>query len=92
MSKLALFGGEKTVTYNGTEMFDWPIITDEDREAILDCLNKRAMSGTDITKAFEKDWAKEYGYSFEVCYWRKCWNIRGAIIDILEMDINNDAE
>ena len=64
MSKLAIFGGEKTVTYNGTEMFDWPIITDEDRAAVLDCLNKRAMSGTDITKAFEKDWCEWIGSKY----------------------------
>ena len=58
------------------------------------CIKRNAYSESikPLVKAFEKDWAKEYGYSFEVCYWRKCWNIRGAIIDILEMDINNDAE
>lgn len=58
------------------------------------CIKRNAYSESikPLVKAFEKDWAKEYGYSFEVCYWRKCWNIRGAIIDILEMDIDNDVE
>lgn len=25
-------------------------------------------------------------YPFEVCYWRKCWNVRGEILDIVGVE------
>lgn len=61
MSELALFGGTKAVTYTGDDMFAWPIITKEDEDAALDVIRKKAMSGTDITKEFEKDFCKWTG-------------------------------
>ena len=64
MSKLALFGGEPAITYKGTELFDWPIVTKEDEEAVLDTLRKRKMSGTDITMEFEKQWAEWSGVKY----------------------------
>ena len=30
-------------------------------------------------KVFNQDWDKNQKYNFEVCYWRKCWNIRNDI-------------
>ena len=35
-------------------------------------------------KRFEDDWDKEHKYDFDVCYWRKCWNARGAIIGSID--------
>lgn len=75
MSKLALFGGEPTVTYVGTgkndgsDMFNWPIVTDEDRDAVLEVINHGAMSGTDITKEFEKEFCEWTGakYALGTC-------------------------
>lgn len=34
-------------------------------------------------KQFEEDWIKKYNLNYEVCYWRKCWNIRSRIFDVL---------
>lgn len=34
-------------------------------------------------KVFNKDWDKELRWDFEICYWRKCWGLRGDILDIL---------
>lgn len=31
-------------------------------------------------KAFEEEWCR---CNFEICYWRKCWNIRSRIFDVL---------
>ncbi|MBQ9986337.1 MAG: DegT/DnrJ/EryC1/StrS family aminotransferase [Oscillospiraceae bacterium] len=70
MSELALFGGKPAVTYVGTDktdgsdMFKWPIVTDEDREAVLDVLNKGSMSGTDVTKEFEKEFCEWVGAKY----------------------------
>ncbi len=32
---------------------------------------------------FEEEWEKEYRFNFEVCYWRKCWNVRHRILDVI---------
>jgi dTDP-4-amino-4,6-dideoxygalactose transaminase len=36
-------------------MFTWPIITQEDEDAVLEVLRRGAMSGTDVTHKFEED-------------------------------------
>ena len=60
-SPLALLGGPKSVTLPTGDMFDWPIITEEDEAAVLEVLRARAMSGTDITMQFEKEFAEWMG-------------------------------
>lgn len=30
------------------------------------------------------NWEDEYGYDWELMYWRKCWNVRSIIFDILD--------
>ena len=64
MSELALFGGPKAVTLDAGDMFTWPIITKEDEDAVMDVLRNRAMSGTDITMKFEKEFAKWMGVNY----------------------------
>lgn len=33
---------------------------------------------------FDNDeWRKQRGYDLEVAYWRKCWNVRHIILDVL---------
>ncbi|HHV96543.1 MAG TPA: DegT/DnrJ/EryC1/StrS family aminotransferase [Clostridiaceae bacterium] len=62
--KLAIFGGPKAVQCDPGDMFVWPIITKEDEEAVLDVLRRRAMSGTDITIQFEKEFAQWQGTKY----------------------------
>ncbi len=57
MTSLALLGGAKTVQSEPGDMFHWPIITEEDEAAALDVLRRGAMSDTDVTKEFEKEFA-----------------------------------
>lgn len=70
MSELALFGGPKAVTYVGTgkrdgsDLFAWPIVTKEDEDAVLEVIRNGAMSGTDITKEFEKDYCAWVGSKY----------------------------
>lgn len=61
MSELAIFGGPTAVTKDPGDLFTWPIITREDEEAVLDVLHRGAMSGTDVTREFEKEFAKWQG-------------------------------
>lgn len=58
MSKLALLGGEKSVTIDEPqEMFDWPIINKAMEDATLKILRERTASGIDISKEFERGFA-----------------------------------
>ena len=43
---------------------------------------------------FDEFATNEYkdGYYYDVCYWRKCWNIREMIFDILDADRNSLSE
>ncbi|NLJ36345.1 MAG: DegT/DnrJ/EryC1/StrS family aminotransferase [candidate division WS1 bacterium] len=54
-AQLALLGGPKAVTKDPGDMFTWPIITQEDEDAVLEVLRRGAMSGTDVTHKFEED-------------------------------------
>ena len=70
MSELALFGGPKAITYKGTgkhdgsDVFAWPIITQEDENAILEVLRRGGMSGIDVTQKFEKEFAEWVGSKY----------------------------
>jgi len=63
-SKLALLGGAKTVAIDVGDMFDWPIITEEDEQAVLGVLRARKMSGLDISKQFEAEFAQWCGCKY----------------------------
>lgn len=43
-------------------------------------------------KKFEHIWDTEHKYDFEICYWRKCWNVRGEILHALGAYSDNDYE
>ncbi|NIA13303.1 MAG: hypothetical protein GWP08_04425 [Nitrospiraceae bacterium] len=58
--KLALLGGPKAVMVDSANTFRWPIITEEDEAAVLEVLRSGDMSGTDVTKAFEEDFARYF--------------------------------
>jgi len=59
--KLALFGGPKAAPTNPQALIAWPLITREDEEAVLDVLRSGNMSGTDISKQFEKEFGAWIG-------------------------------
>lgn len=62
-SILALLGGPSTIPEDAdhTDLFRWPMITEEDEQAVLDVLRAGSMSGTDITKQFEAEFAAWVG-------------------------------
>jgi len=64
MSKLAINGGSKAVQENPGDIFTWPIITEEDEEAVLDVLRNRSMSQTDVTQKFEEEFAQWHGMKY----------------------------
>ena len=41
---------------------------------------------------FDSDeWRKQHGCCLEVAYWRKCWNVRHIIFDVLRRGDDNDS-
>ena len=58
---LSLFGGTKSVTRESGDLFTWPIVTDDDERAVLGVLRAGKMSGFDITKEFEREFAQWIG-------------------------------
>lgn len=63
-SQLALLGGPKAVQSEIGDMFKWPIVTEEDEAAVLDVLRRGAMSGSDVTKLFENEFAAWQGSKY----------------------------
>ena len=68
METLALLGGAPTLDHAAMpeELFRWPIFTEEDEAAILDVFRNNKMSGNDITREFEKEFAAWQGRRYAV--------------------------
>ncbi len=65
----AKLGGPKAVESYDASLFHWPIVTSEDEEAVLGVLREGSMSGTEITKLFEREFAEWMGvpYALGAC-------------------------
>ena len=65
-SRLAVKGGTPVIADREEHdwIFKWPIVTAEDESAVLDVLRRGAMSGTDITRKFEAEFALWLGVSY----------------------------
>ena len=61
---LAFFGGPKAIDAENESLFHWPIVTDEDINAVADVLRAGTMSGTGITKQFEQAFADWTGAKY----------------------------
>ena len=66
--KLALFGGPKAIKSDPEDMFDWPIVTPEIEQAVLGVLRAGKMSGTDVTKQLEQEYAKWHGVKYALAH------------------------
>ncbi len=65
---LALLGGSRTIETEDDALFHWPIVTDEDEQAVIGVLRAGAMSRTEITRAFEKEYAAWVGVKHALGY------------------------
>jgi dTDP-4-amino-4,6-dideoxygalactose transaminase len=79
MNKLAIHGGEPSIKTEPKELFLWPIITEEDEKAVLDVLHARTMSGTEITKQFEREMAAWLGVDYALGYCNGTAALLGAM-------------
>ncbi len=68
MSKLALLGGDKALAQDYSEFFNWPIVTPEMEQGVLEVLRSGNMSGTDITRQFERKFAQWQGTEYALAH------------------------
>jgi len=60
-AKPAILGGPKAVTINGTDANRWPIITEEDQNAVLQVLRDGDLSLHPVTRELEDDYRAFFG-------------------------------
>jgi len=73
----ALLGGEPAITGDPPkELFHWPIVTSEDEQAVVDVLRAGSMSGSDVTRQFEKEFAQWIGMKHAIA----CCNGTAALL------------
>ena len=82
MDKLALLGGPKAVKTDPGDMFKWPIITKEIEYAVLKVLREGKMSGNDVTKEFEKEYAKWHGMKYALGHSTGTGALHGAMFGL----------
>jgi len=78
-SSLAIHGGPKAVRTDPGDVFRWPIITNEDEEAVLEVLRRGGMSGTDVTIQFEKEFAQWQGLKYALGFSSGTAALHGAM-------------
>lgn len=68
--KLAILGGAKALPDHDEyeSLFHWPIVTEEDEQAMLEVLRAGSMSGTEITKQFEQEYAAYQGTKYALAH------------------------
>lgn len=65
--QLAILGGPKAVSITPEQsrhLFHWPIVTEEDEQAVVQVLRDGSMSGVGITKQFEAEFAQWQGRQY----------------------------
>ena len=70
MKHLAYVGGTPVMSQNDfkSRIFHWPIVNDAMRQAQLDVLEAGNMSGTDISKRFEREFAQWNGTKYALAH------------------------
>jgi dTDP-4-amino-4,6-dideoxygalactose transaminase len=66
--ELAIKGGPKAIDFEDSHLFHWPIVTEEDEKAVIDVLRAGSMSGLDVTKQFETEFAAYQGRKYALAY------------------------
>jgi len=65
---LALLGGPKAVTTDSRDLFRWPSVTAEDEQAVLEVLRAGSMSGSNVTRQLEAEFAVYQGTEYALAF------------------------
>ena len=67
-SELSFLGGDTLIEKPCSNIFTWPIVTKEHEESVLSVLRRGEMSGWDVTKEFENQYARKLGRDYGLAY------------------------
>jgi len=81
-SALALLGGPQAVQTDPGDIFAWPLVTPEVEEAVLEVLRMGAMSGTSVTKEFEREFAAWHGVEYALAHNTGTAALHGAMFGL----------
>src|SRR5262249_46950770 len=81
-SALALLGGPKAVRSDPGDMFTGAISTPESGAAVLEVLRAGGMSGTDVTKEFEREFAAWHGMTYGLAHSSGTAALHGAMFGL----------
>ena len=68
MAQLAINGGPKTVTLDDREATRWPIIGEEEIQAIIDAIKSGRFASYETIREFESDFAKYHGVRYALAH------------------------
>lgn len=77
--ELAFLGGPIAVTEKDPSLFHWPIVTEEDENAVIEVLRAGTMSGTPIAREFEKDFVEFQGTKYALSYPNGTMSLQAAM-------------
>jgi len=82
--KLAILGGEPVFNEKDVpeSLFKWPIVTEEDEQAVLHVLRHENISGYNITEEFEKQFAAWQGRKYALGFSSGTMSLAAAMIAI----------
>ena len=81
-SELALLGGQRAVRTDPGDTFRWPIVTPEIERAVLEVLRAGNMSGTDVTKDLEREYAAWHGMKYALAHSSGTGALHGAMFGL----------
>ena len=83
MDKLALLGGSPVFSESAPkELFHWPIITDEDKAAVMEIVEENAFSWTNITTQFQDEFAAWQGRKHALAFTNGTMSLTAAMFAI----------
>ena len=53
---------------------------------------RRKTATKEALVAFDDEMCLKYNYDPSVAYWRKCWNVRNIVFELLEIEDFNDSQ
>ena len=65
--KPVILGGAPVIENPPADLFNWPVVTKEHEDAVLDVLRRGAMSGLDVTRRFEAEFSAWQGRRRALC-------------------------
>ena len=79
---LAILGGERVIKDDHSDLFHWPIVTEEDEQAVLEVLRTGSMSQWDVTEKFESEFAEWQGVKYALAHCNGTMGLLAAMYGI----------